>query len=131
VRFAATRSPHDLARACARSAVFVWVPTAAPGFAAPLCAAANGCELVLARGLGAERLFGDRAAWVDPFDIDAIRAEALAAAARWSPSRGAPWRDELRTTHSPAAYGRRLLAHYGLEATAAAATAGLALAEAP
>lgn len=112
------RRGEPLTRAFRRSAVFLWLPSAPSSFALPLQAAAAGCELVLARGIGAEALFGDSATWVDPCDLPAVRAAVLAARARWRDDPDEPWRTDLRAAHSLAAYGDRLLAVYGLGAPA-------------
>lgn len=101
-------------RALARSAVCLWLPSSPASFAIPLQAAAAGCELVLARDQGAEAIFGDHAHYVDPCDLPALRAATLAAAVAWQPDADPPWRRALRREHGLAAYGRRLLAVYGL-----------------
>jgi GT2 family glycosyltransferase len=100
-----------LASTFAHSAVFVWLPSNAASFARPMQALAAGCELVLARGIGAEAIFGDRATYVDPCDLPQLRAEVLAAVARWQatpPSQRAP----LPAEQSLLAYGQRLLGLY-------------------
>lgn len=103
-----------LAAALGRSSVLAWLPAAAPAFALPLLAARAGCELVLARGVGAEAVFGDGATYVDPLDLPALRAAILSARARWTGRRDERWRREVLAERGAACYGERLLAVYGV-----------------
>lgn len=119
------RTGEALAAAFRRSAVCVWLPAAPAAYALPLQAAAAGCELVLARGVGAEDLFGGNATYVDPCDLPAVRAAVLAARAAWRADPQQPWRRQLLQHHTLAAYGERLLAVYGLPTAVAAAPASL------
>lgn len=104
------------------SAVLLWLPAAPSSFTLPVRAAMCGAELVLARDVGAEAVFGDHARYVDPCDLDALRAAVLAARAAWRPDQPAPWRRELAAAWSLRAAGHRLVAGYGLASCAASTT---------
>ena len=93
-----------------RSAVCVQLDLAAVSFAVPLQAALAGCELVLPRGVGAEDVFGDRAHYVDAFDVDEVRRVVLAARNRWLLREGGRVAGEVRGALS---YGEELLRLYG------------------
>ncbi len=95
-----------------RSAVLVWLPSAAPSFVLPLLAAQAGCELVLAQDVGAEAVFGDSARYVDPFDLDGVRAAVTDASKAWRADTTEGWRAALAEIHGARAYGERLLAAY-------------------
>jgi hypothetical protein len=83
LRLCAEASPATRTAALRRSAVFVWLPSEPVSFALPELAHACGAELVLARDPDIERQFGDRATYVDPCDLPALRAAVLAARERW------------------------------------------------
>ncbi|MEZ6036718.1 MAG: glycosyltransferase [Planctomycetota bacterium] len=101
-----------------RAAVLVWVPCEAHSFAVPLLAATAGCELVLARDLGAEQVFGEHATYVDPHDLPALREAVLAARARWRDDPEQPWRRALRVRFAPARFGATLLAAHATPGSA-------------
>ncbi|MBL8732049.1 MAG: glycosyltransferase family 2 protein [Planctomycetes bacterium] len=109
----------ERAAALRQSAVLLWLPAAPTSFSLPVRAALCGAGLVLARGVGAEALFGDHACYVDPCDLDALRHAVLAARAAWQPEAPAPWRRDLAAVWSLRAAGERLLANYGLASRAA------------
>jgi GT2 family glycosyltransferase len=69
--------PDELAAVFGRAAVCAWLPAAPASFAVPLAAARAGAALVLAKGVGAEAVFGDAAHYVDPLDLPAVRAAAM------------------------------------------------------
>ena len=117
LRWLAPRHGRELATALRRSAVCLWLPSTAASFALPLQAARAGCELVLARDVGAEAVFGAAATYVDPCDLPAVRSAVLAAAARWRNDPDEAWRRQLAHDHSLVAYGTRLLDTYGLPRT--------------
>lgn len=115
VHWLARRKGEALHDVFARSAVFVWLPSSPASYALPLQAAAAGCELVLAREVGAESIFGEQATYLDPCDLPALRAAVLAATERWH---RAPHQRQrmVPPDRTLAAYGQRLLELYGMRA---------------
>ncbi|MCR9243868.1 MAG: glycosyltransferase [bacterium] len=108
------RTPGALTATMRRSAVCAWLPNAPSSFVVPLLAARAGCELVLARGVGAEEVFGLHADYVDPLDLPALRAAIDSAHERWSGRGDEAWRDQIAVGRDAASYGQRLLSAYGI-----------------
>ncbi|MCB9878354.1 MAG: glycosyltransferase [Planctomycetes bacterium] len=116
--------PADELAALRRSAVLVWTPCEARSFAVPLLAAIAGCELVLARGLDAEQVFGEHATYVDPHDLPALRTAVLAARVRWRDDPTQPWRQRLAARFAPSTFGSALQAAYRGRGSATKAVPG-------